>query len=110
MQEIGKRKLLEEKGIMPEDIDSQGTDIEKKVAVIGTKEALVKEFIEDRVGCQERVKHEMNIMGRSIARSFLLLDRVETSSRVPGCLNPISSTNRMAMLHQPVKNMTATMM
>jgi type I restriction enzyme R subunit len=37
---------LVEKGVEPEDIDFEGTDIEKKVAVIGTNEAIVKEFME----------------------------------------------------------------
>jgi len=39
------RKLLE-KGIEPEEINFEGTDIEKKVVVIGTNEAIVKEFME----------------------------------------------------------------
>lgn len=42
------RKLLE-KGIEPEDINFEGTDIEKKVVVIGTNEAIVKEFMEQCV-------------------------------------------------------------
>lgn len=37
---------LVEKGIEPEDVNFEGTDIEKKVAVIGTNEAIVKEFME----------------------------------------------------------------
>ncbi len=41
-----KRKLLEEQGITEEEINFEGTDIEKKVAVIGTNEAIVKEFVE----------------------------------------------------------------
>lgn len=39
------RELLE-KGVEPEDINFEGTDIEKKVVVIGTNEAIVKEFME----------------------------------------------------------------
>jgi type I restriction enzyme R subunit len=39
-------KELMEKGIEAEDIDFEGTDIEKKVVVIGTNEAIVKEFME----------------------------------------------------------------
>lgn len=39
------RELLE-KGIEPEDIDFEGTDIEKKVVVVGTNEAIVREFME----------------------------------------------------------------
>lgn len=39
---------LGEQGIDREDIDFEGTDIEKKVTVIGTNEAIVKEFME---GC-----------------------------------------------------------
>jgi type I restriction enzyme R subunit len=39
-------KELMEKGVEPEDIDFEGTDIEKKVVVIGTNEAIVKEFME----------------------------------------------------------------
>ena len=40
-------KELMEKGIEPEDIDFEGSDIEKKVVVIGTNEAIVKEFMEN---------------------------------------------------------------
>ena len=40
-------KELVEKGIEPEEINFEGTDIEKKVAVIGTNEAIVKEFMEN---------------------------------------------------------------
>jgi type I restriction enzyme R subunit len=40
------KKELEEKGIDAEDINFEGTDIEKKVAVIGTNEAIVKEFMD----------------------------------------------------------------
>lgn len=39
-------KELVEKGVEPEDINFEGTDIEKKVVVIGTNEAIVKEFME----------------------------------------------------------------
>src|SRR3989449_4043858 len=39
-------KELVEKGLEPEDVNFDGTDIEKKVAVIGTNEAIVKEFME----------------------------------------------------------------
>ena len=42
-----KKKLLEEQGMTEDEINFEGTDIEKKVAVIGTNEALVKEFMED---------------------------------------------------------------
>jgi len=38
---------LVEKGMDPEQINFEGTDIEKKVAVIGTNEAIVKEFMEN---------------------------------------------------------------
>jgi type I restriction enzyme R subunit len=38
-------KELVEKGVEPEDINFEGTDIEKKVAVIGTNEAIVGEFM-----------------------------------------------------------------
>ncbi|MEE9223968.1 MAG: type I restriction-modification enzyme R subunit C-terminal domain-containing protein, partial [Thermoplasmata archaeon] len=41
-----RRELLE-KGVDPEDINFEGTDIEKKVVVIGTNEAIVKEFMEE---------------------------------------------------------------
>jgi len=41
-----KKKLVEEKGIDEDEIHFEGTDIEKKVAVIGTNEAIVKEFME----------------------------------------------------------------
>ena len=40
-------KELLEKGIETEDINFEGTDIEKKVIVIGTNEAIVKEFMEN---------------------------------------------------------------
>ncbi|MGE5555258.1 MAG: DEAD/DEAH box helicase family protein [Methanocella sp.] len=49
-----KAKVLEETGTVEEELNFEGTDIEKKVAVIGTNEAIVKEFmdnyIEDRTG------------------------------------------------------------
>ncbi len=38
---------LVEKGIEPWEINFEGTDIEKKVAVIGTNEAIAKEFMEN---------------------------------------------------------------
>lgn len=44
-----ERLRLAEEGIDPDDIDFAGTDIEKKVAVIGTNEALVKEFMDNCV-------------------------------------------------------------
>ena len=40
------RRLLET-GVEPEEVDFEGTDIERKVAVIGTNEAIVKEFMEN---------------------------------------------------------------
>jgi type I restriction enzyme R subunit len=43
------RRELAEKGIDPEELDFEGTDIERKVAVIGTNEAIVKEFMENCV-------------------------------------------------------------
>ena len=42
-----KKKLLEEQAISEEEINFEGTDIEKKVAVLGTNEAIVKEFMEE---------------------------------------------------------------
>jgi len=42
-----KKKLLEEQAITEEEINFEGTDIEKKVAVIGTNEAIAKEFMEN---------------------------------------------------------------
>ncbi len=42
----GELRKLAEKGIEQTDIDFAGTDIEKKVVVIGTNEAIVKEFME----------------------------------------------------------------
>jgi len=39
-------KELMEKGVEVEDVNFEGTDIEKKVVVIGTNEAIVKEFME----------------------------------------------------------------
>lgn len=41
------KKELEEKGIDAEDINFEGSDIEKKVAVTGTNEAIVKEFMDN---------------------------------------------------------------
>lgn len=40
-------KELLEQGIEPDEINFDGSDIEKKVAVIGTNEAIVKEFMEN---------------------------------------------------------------
>jgi type I restriction enzyme R subunit len=42
-----RTKLLEEQGITEEEISFEGTDIEKKVVVIGTNEAIVKEFMDN---------------------------------------------------------------
>lgn len=42
-------KELMEEGIEPDEIDFEGTDIEKKVVVIGTNEAIVKEFMENSI-------------------------------------------------------------
>jgi type I restriction enzyme R subunit len=42
-----KKKLLEEQGVIEEEINFEGTDIEKTVAVTGTNEAIVKEFMDD---------------------------------------------------------------
>jgi len=41
-----KKKLLEE-GMNEEDLNWDGTDIEKKIAILGTNEAIVKEFMEN---------------------------------------------------------------
>ncbi|MDD1703140.1 MAG: DEAD/DEAH box helicase family protein [Methanoregula sp.] len=43
----GERAKLLEQGIDPDDIDFEGTDLEKKVAVKGTSEAIVREFMEN---------------------------------------------------------------
>jgi type I restriction enzyme R subunit len=40
-------RKLAEKGTDPEEVNFEGTDIEKKVIVIGTNEAIVKEFMEN---------------------------------------------------------------
>ena len=40
-------RALAEKGVEAEDVNFEGTDIEKKVVVIGTNEAIVKEFMEN---------------------------------------------------------------
>ncbi len=42
-----ERKKLLEKGVDPAEIDFEGSDIEKRVAVIGTNEAIVKEFMDN---------------------------------------------------------------
>ncbi len=44
-----ERNRLIEQGIDPDEIDFEGTELEKKVAVKGTSEAIVREFME---GCQ----------------------------------------------------------
>jgi type I restriction enzyme R subunit len=38
---------LARKGVDPDDVDFEGSDIEKKVVVVGTNEAIVKEFMEN---------------------------------------------------------------
>lgn len=43
----GERAELIRKGIDPEEIDFEGTELEKKVAVKGTSEAIVREFMEN---------------------------------------------------------------
>ena len=43
----GERARLLEQGIDPDDIDFEGTELEKKVAVKGTSEAIVREFMEN---------------------------------------------------------------
>ena len=43
----GERAKLLEQGIDPDDIDFEGTELEKKVAVKGTSEAIVREFMEN---------------------------------------------------------------
>lgn len=40
-------KELLEKGVEPEEVNFEGTDIEKKVIVIGTNEAIAKEFMDN---------------------------------------------------------------
>jgi len=40
-----QKKLIED-GFLPDDIDFEGTDLEKKVTNIGTNESLVKEFMD----------------------------------------------------------------
>ncbi len=40
-------KELMERGVEPDDVNFEGTDIEKKVVVVGTNEAIVKEFMEN---------------------------------------------------------------
>ena len=42
-----RKKVLEETGVDEEELDFEGTDIEKKVVVIGTNEAIVKEFMDN---------------------------------------------------------------
>jgi type I restriction enzyme R subunit len=42
-----KKKVLEETGIDEEELNFEGTDIEKKVIVVGTNEAIVKEFMDN---------------------------------------------------------------
>lgn len=41
-----KKKLLEEQGVTEDEINFDGTEIEKKVAILGTNEAIVKEFMD----------------------------------------------------------------
>jgi len=42
-----KRKVIEDKGIEEDELNFEGTDIEKKVVVVGTNEAIVKEFMDN---------------------------------------------------------------
>ena len=42
-----KKKVLEETGIEEGELDFEGTDIEKKVIVVGTNEAIIKEFMDN---------------------------------------------------------------
>ena len=42
-----ERDRLIEQGVDPDDIDFEGTELEKKVAVKGTSEAIVREFMEN---------------------------------------------------------------
>lgn len=42
-----KRRLIEDQGVSEEELDFEGTDIEKKVVIIGTNEAIVKEFMDN---------------------------------------------------------------
>lgn len=42
-----KKKVLEETGVDAEELDFEGTDIEKKVVVVGTNEAIVNEFMDN---------------------------------------------------------------
>lgn len=44
-----KKKVLEETGMEEEELNFEGTDIEKKVIVVGTNEAIVKEFMDNCV-------------------------------------------------------------
>jgi len=44
-----KKKVLEETGIDEEELNFEGTDIEKKVIVVGTNEAIVREFMDNCV-------------------------------------------------------------
>ncbi len=48
-EDVTRRELIKllEKGVDPEEINFEGTDIEKKVAVLGTNEALAKEFMDN---------------------------------------------------------------
>lgn len=41
-----KKRVLEEHGLEEEEINFEGTEIEKKVAILGTNEAIVKEFMD----------------------------------------------------------------
>jgi type I restriction enzyme R subunit len=44
-----KEKVLVETGMDEEDLNFEGTEIEKKVAVVGTNEAIVKEFMDNYI-------------------------------------------------------------
>ena len=61
LPESEKRRLFEE-GIDPFEINFEGTDLEKKVAIKGTSEVLVKEFMEN---CQ------VDLSGNLPAKSIL---------------------------------------
>jgi len=46
LSQVERARLLEQ-GIDPDEIDFEGTDLEKKVALKGTSEAIVREFMEN---------------------------------------------------------------
>jgi type I restriction enzyme R subunit len=53
----GERARLLEQGIDPDEIDFEGTELEKKVAVKGTSEAIAREFMENALMSSDKINY-----------------------------------------------------